>query len=275
MNVVNDIVRVNDLAYHLSHVGQGETLVLLHGFTGSGEDWTVLVDSLKHRFSILTIDLPGHGHTESPGDPQRYRMEVVAEDLLAILDDLKLSYINLMGYSMGGRLALYFALQYPGRIKSLILESASPGLLRPDERQARRQRDASLADRIEHDGIPVFVDSWEKIPLFASQRRNLSAAAWEKQRSQRLKNNPTGLANSLRGMGTGSQPQFWSRLEELDLPTLLLTGELDRKFTVIAGQMAAKLSYYQMSVLANAGHNILIETPHPVCDRVVAFVTGV
>lgn len=258
---MNDLsVLVNGLRYHVAIAGEGEPVVLLHGFTGSGESWSEIVKALEATYRVFTIDLLGHGKTESPSDVDRYRMEYAAADLDAIFEYLGYAQVHIVGYSMGGRLALYTALKYPTRFKSLILESASPGLADPAERAARMASDAALAESILRDGITAFVKRWEALPLFATQQILPEETRLRLYR-QRLRNNPLGLANSLRGMGTGSQPSLWEQLPRLQLPVLLLTGEFDAKFTQIARAMHSALSVAHLHIVPGAGHTIHLEQP--------------
>ncbi|MDQ7033362.1 MAG: alpha/beta fold hydrolase [Anaerolineae bacterium] len=162
-------------------------------------------------FTLFAPDILGHGLSESPRGDTIYTMAVVASHLLFIMEHHKIEQFHLLGYSMGGRLALYIATHYPDRVKSLILESASPGLKTEAEREARRKSDNDLADKIEANGIEWFVDYWEKLPLWHTQTPGQRAYL----REQRLKNDPVGLANSLRGMGTGVMPSLWDKLSEL------------------------------------------------------------
>ena len=118
---------INGINYHLETHGAGDPLVLLHGFTGSAVNWSAQIEACAPHFQMVTIDLLGHGDTESPADPARYAMELAARDLIAIFDRLNLERVHLLGYSMGGRLALYTALTYPDRIDHLILESVRRG----------------------------------------------------------------------------------------------------------------------------------------------------
>jgi 2-succinyl-6-hydroxy-2,4-cyclohexadiene-1-carboxylate synthase len=170
---------------------------------------------------------------------------------------------------MGGRIALATALA--ARFRGLILESASPGLVDPAVRDQRRQSDNILADRIECDGIPAFVAYWEHIPLFASQR-NLPQDKQAKLHAQRLRNIAQGLANSLRGVGTGAQPALHNRLSELTQPTLLLTGSLDQKFSQIAQEMACQLPLAQHSIVPDAGHTTHLEQPEIFATLVNTFL---
>ena len=159
---------------------------------------------------------------------------------------------------MGGRLALYLACHYPNRFSHLILESSSPGLATEAERAARRQRDALLADWIEAKGLAQFVARWEALPLWESQKQ-LSDEVRRRLRQQRLQNNVLGLANSLRGMGTGAQPSLWPLLPTLTLPTLLLAGKLDSKFVAINQKMGALLPNGRLQIIPHAGHTVHLE----------------
>ena len=170
---------------------------------------------------------------------------------------------------MGGRIALYTA--FSGFFRALILESASPGLEDPVEREQRRSSDEALAASIERDGVQAFIDRWEKLPLFASQS-TLPAEAREALRSQRLHNRAGGLAQSLRGVGTGVQPSLHARLPTLHIPVLLIAGELDTKFTAIARSMAGALPLSQLRIVPGAGHAVHLERPEKFASLVGDFL---
>jgi 2-succinyl-6-hydroxy-2,4-cyclohexadiene-1-carboxylate synthase len=125
------------------------------------------------------------------------------------------------------------------------------------ERLARVEQDEALAQRIERNGIAAFTEYWTNLPLFSTQPPDVRA--W--LHVQRLQNNPTGLANSLRGMGTGAQPSLWERLGELGVPTLLLAGALDDKFAAINREMHERISHSTLMVIPDAGHTTHLEQP--------------
>src|SRR5690606_13785993 len=135
---------INNIRYAIDRAGNGTPLVLLHGFTGSKANWQPLIPALAEAHSVITIEIIGHGESEKPADPQRYRMEFVANDIIKLISAMTSAPITLLGYSMGGRLALYLAAHYPQELNRLILESASPGLATEVERQQRRQSDEQL-----------------------------------------------------------------------------------------------------------------------------------
>lgn len=252
---------------------KNETIVLLHGFTGSGANWDGPAAFLhKAGYPVLAPDLPGHG-ANLPAAPDDYTMEAAAAQLAARIERETGGPVHLLGYSMGGRLALYFALHYPALVRSLALESASPGLATAEERAARRAADDALAARIEWEGIPAFVAYWESLPLWQSQAR-LPATTLLWLHEKRLRNDPTGLARSLRGMGTGAQPSLWERLGELSLPVLLLAGEEDAKFVATARQMAARIPQAQLVVVPDAGHTIHLEQPGAWREALLGFLAS-
>jgi 2-succinyl-6-hydroxy-2,4-cyclohexadiene-1-carboxylate synthase len=238
---------------------------------GSALGWGHLIADLADRgLYVVALDMLGHGESDAPAEVERYRIERCQEDILAALQALGIERGEaiLLGYSMGGRIALYCA--FSGYFRALILESASPGLATLTERQQRQASDEALATRIQQDGLEAFIDYWEKIPLFASQQR-LSAEQREELHTQRLNNRVLGLANSLRGVGTGAQPELYTRLSTLNLPVLLLAGELDSKFCTIAQHMASQLPQATLQVIPEAGHTIHLEQPEAFVAKVSEF----
>jgi 2-succinyl-6-hydroxy-2,4-cyclohexadiene-1-carboxylate synthase len=261
----------NGVAYHVEVYGQGEPLLLLHGFTGSVESWKWLIPKWQDSRKLILVDILGHGLTVSPDDYKRYDIKLAAADLEEILRQLEVEKINVLGYSMGGRLALTFAILYPSRVKKLILESSSPGLKTLEERLSRIKSDETLAFEIEKYGVKKFVEKWENIPLFATQKR-LPHEVQERIREGRLRNNEKGLANSLRGMGTGRQPSWWERLHEVTVPTLLLCGKEDKKFCQIASEMAQLMPNAVISQISDSGHAIHVEQPEIFAKIVDEFI---
>ena len=302
-------IRVNGVQLGVELSGEAtkgqRTLVLLHGFTGSAAGWGSHLDALAASgMRIVAFDLLGHGQSDAPANPRRYAMEHCQADILAALHELVgardvTSSINriadvprhigrnrcastksalyslrpeseaiLLGYSLGGRIALYVA--FSGFFRALILESASPGLASPIEREERRISDEILAASIERDGVAAFVDQWEKLPLFASQQ-SLPADTQQALHAQRLHNCAVGLANSLRGVGVGVQPALHARLPALNIPVLLIAGELDKKFCALARQMAQALPQSQLHIVPGAGHAVHLERPREFDDLVRDF----
>jgi 2-succinyl-6-hydroxy-2,4-cyclohexadiene-1-carboxylate synthase len=273
--VKNQRIRVNGLHMGVTMYDEAPTrqqaLVFLHGFMGSAASWVSLFPRLEAPGRwLIALDMLGHGRSDAPLDPARYAAACCQADILAVLRTLGVreGEAVLLGYSMGGRIALSIA--FSGFFRGLILESASPGLSDPAERERRRQSDNESGERLEREGVEAFVDYWEQLPLFASQR-NLPPEMRAALRAQRLNNRAPGLANSLRGVGTGAQPALHERLHTLDLPVLLLAGERDAKFCQIAQQMARQLPRAQVQIVRDAGHTIHLEQPDMFINLVQQF----
>jgi 2-succinyl-6-hydroxy-2,4-cyclohexadiene-1-carboxylate synthase len=265
------LVEVNGVKLNVEGSGEGPALMLLHGFTGSSRSLLSFARSWP-GFSTLAVDIIGHGESDAPEDPARYSMDACIADLDALIEVLNLDRVALLGYSMGGRIALRFALRHPERLWALVLESASPGIADETERRARVESDEALAQRLEHDGLEPFIDYWQSIPLWASQ----AGVPQEKRdalRQQRLKNKVTGLANSLRGMGAGADPAVTdAQLAGLDVPALLLAGDLDARYRDLAMSMAATMPNASAQVIENAGHAAHFEQPAAFAAAVSAFL---
>ncbi len=262
---------MNDVNYNVEISGSGTPLVLLHGFTGSIQNWEPHITELSQYHTVIRLDILGHGQTSIPMDWRRYRIELVACDIVSVLQAIVASPVTLLGYSMGGRLALYLAMNFPELVNRLILESASPGLKTQAERDARIKQDNQLADFIEREGMETFVEYWENISLFQSQH-SISSEKRQALRNQRLQNDPIGLANSLRGMGTGMQPSLWDELTTFETPTLLMAGELDTKYVRIAREIHELLPNSELVIVPSAGHTVHLEQPTAFNRQVLDFM---
>jgi 2-succinyl-6-hydroxy-2,4-cyclohexadiene-1-carboxylate synthase len=236
------------------------TVVLLHGFTQTGRSWDPVVAGLGKRYRCLAPDIRGHGS----------RAELTPVALPAVLDDLRALIdrpVSLVGYSMGGRIALHAALALPGLVRRLVLIGASAGLEAAAERDQRRRADEALASEIEGMEIEAFADWWAATPVLAGQPPAVAAAV----REDRLRNTPAGLARALRGLGTGALPSLWDRLPGLGIPVTLVVGERDAKFSALARRMAERLNGGAEVVnVPGAGHAVHLEAP----DAVAATIAG-
>jgi 2-succinyl-6-hydroxy-2,4-cyclohexadiene-1-carboxylate synthase len=248
---------VGGLNYTLFGDAGAPAVLFLHGFMGSSEDWREVTTALDNRFRCLVVDLPGHGASLGLS-PEDYTFEGASRALLRLLDELGVGRPTIVGYSMGGRLALYLVLRHPERCAGLFLESASPGIEDAAERRARCEADEERARRLEDD-FGTFLANWYRQPLFASlaRREGLVEAMIE----ARARNDPAELACSLRGMGTGRGPSLWGELAELRVPALAVAGELDEKFVRVSNRMAGSSPNVRAAVVPMAGHNVRAEAP--------------
>lgn len=264
---------IDGIRYHVETDGEGFPAILLHGFTGDSSTWHPFYENWGRHSKLVSIDMIGHGKSDSPETIERYRIMSVVDDLFELMEKLRIPKADFIGYSMGGRIALSFAVKYPTKVRKLVLESSSPGLMLPQEREARIEQDGKLASFIKNNGIEAFVDYWTNIPLFESQKR----LPMDKQKQilkQRLNNSIIGLANSLRGMGTGVQPSWWDEIANLQMEVLLITGSLDKKFCQIAGKMAERLEKSEVVNIHDCGHAIHVEEPEKFGTIVSGFLSN-
>jgi 2-succinyl-6-hydroxy-2,4-cyclohexadiene-1-carboxylate synthase len=262
---------VNGVRLEVRSAGTSRPLVLLHGFTGRGASWSGQLTSLRRRHRTIVLDLMGHGRSDAPADPARYAVECQAADVAAILARLAAKPADVIGYSMGARIALRLVVDHPSAVDRLILESPAAGIPDPDERAARRDRDELLAQALERDGIAAFVNGWEAQPVFASHG-GLSPAARRRLRQQRLANRPVGLAASLRGAGQGVGPPLLGRLTGVDAPTLVIAGALDEIGRERAEMVAEALPHARLAIVPGAGHTPHLERPAAFRRLVDAFL---
>lgn len=246
---------VDGLRWEVRARGTGTPLLLIHGFTGRGTSWAGHAAAFARSFRVIVVDLPGHGRTAT-GNASRMTVERTADDLAAILRRLRAAPADVVGYSLGARIALRLAMAHPGMVRRLVLESPSPGIVDPVARHERRAADDALADLIERDGVPAFVAEWEAQPIFATQAA-LPATRAARIRAIRLANRPDGLAASLRGAGQGSMEPLADRLAEIRAPTLVIAGALDDRGRLRAEGVAAGIPGARLAIVDGSGH-----TPH-------------
>jgi 2-succinyl-6-hydroxy-2,4-cyclohexadiene-1-carboxylate synthase len=233
-------------------------ILLLHGFTGSSKDWIEVEKYIDSRFNIATLDFIGHGESNSPDDESFYSTESIIEQIDMAINNISNEKIILAGYSMGGRAALTYAIHHQEKLSALILESATPGITSKNLREERIQADEKLAKFVLGNSIEKFIDYWMNIDLFESQK-SLPKDKLKLIRENKLKNNTTGLANSLKGFGTGKMPALFDKLNNIKIKTLLISGELDEKFSNINSHMSRLIQSSGLIVIKGAGHNTHLE----------------
>lgn len=244
-------------------------ILFLHGFMGDSHEFDEVIALLSDNFCCLAVDLPGHGKTKFIGDEECYLMQNTAQALINLLDELEIKKCNLIGYSMGGRLALYLNLHFPQRFYKIVLESASPGLKTQGEQLKRIQRDRELAHQLEITDFRVFLSQWYEQPLFASLKKHPHFNSLLKIR---LQNNPLELAKSLRNLSVGVQPSLWEKLKSNKNALLLLVGECDEKFREINSEMTQVCEAAKLEIISDCGHNIHIENSKEFALNVQKFL---
>ncbi|MCZ6673487.1 MAG: 2-succinyl-6-hydroxy-2,4-cyclohexadiene-1-carboxylate synthase [Verrucomicrobia bacterium] len=255
--------------YRWDKKGHGPTLICLHGFVGSGSDFEILADHYPDHPTLIAPDFPDYAIDPEVTDDAwgtalsalKKIIEIEASDAPSVL----------LGYSMGGRIALQFALKYPGLLKALVLVGATPGIADHTDREKRVRADEELATKVANQLIDTFLESWLNQPLLNSQKR-IPEPYRSKMWNMRRKHKVQTIAQNLISLGTGSMQPAWKQLPELHLPTFLITGEEDKKFTQIAQQMMQSLPMAQHSTISESGHAACFEQPTEVAKKLNHFL---
>jgi 2-succinyl-5-enolpyruvyl-6-hydroxy-3-cyclohexene-1-carboxylate synthase len=248
-------------------------VLLLHGFTGSAADWAPFLPALGAVASCVAVDLLGHGDSDAPADPARHSLEHQAADMAALLVERGLAPATVVGYSLGARVALRMALDRPDAVRSLVLLSPSPGIADAQARAERREHDEALARQLEAEGVVAFVDAWQAQPLFAGEAA-LPAVTRAQVREARLRNDPVGLAASLRGAGQGSMAPLHEDLPRIGVPTLVVAGQRDAAGVERAQTIATAIPGSRLVVLDGVGHAVQREAPQAVEGLIVEHLSS-
>ena len=257
--------------YHVQQWGEKSTtpLVLLHGFAQSSQTWEPIAAQLAQDRYVVALDFIGHGKSDKPNVPESYEMSAMLDALTGLLRWLWVDRIDLLGYSMGGRIALAYACTHPHHVKSLILESTGLGPKTAQQHQAMLRRDLENIEKLSTGDIEGFMNEWELQPVFESQK-HLPPQVKEQLHASRINNDPRALALTVRGSGHHTMPDISQRIKRLPFPVLYIAGILDRRYLKIAESLQHTKGISCM--LLNAGHNTHLEAPESFVKIVNAFL---
>ncbi|MCS4486666.1 2-succinyl-6-hydroxy-2,4-cyclohexadiene-1-carboxylate synthase [Staphylococcus americanisciuri] len=246
------------------------TLVMLHGFISDQTTFHAHIEPLTKEVNLLLIDLPGHGKDTSPMTIQ-WDFDWIVTQLHALLLHFKAHELYLHGYSMGARVALAYAIAHSDMLSGLILESGTAGIQDDVSRLERQQVDQARAHVLQLADIEVFVNDWEQLPLFQSQRF-LSSSEQQRIRQMRLSQQSERLAKALIDYGTGHMPNLWQKLTHVTCPVRLIVGEWDEKFVRIAYKMAPQFAQVEVHVVTEVGHTVHVEECAKFDTILLAFI---
>ena len=262
----------------IGEVDRGNVLVLLHGFLGSGADWRQVLPGLQHHYRCVTVDLPGHGESSNSNIPES--PEQLAEQVVRALAHCGIDRFSLLGYSLGGRLALVIAASYPDQIEELFLEGANPGLQSETERNRRLLHDEHWACRFYHEPLSRVLDDWYQQPVFASLDKFTRATlVQERIVGDNGQNRSRQLAKLLRCCSLAHQKDYRGFLQNYctskqgaqhKTKVIYLAGEYDQKFRQLAQSLAQECGV-DVRIIAAAGHNTHRDNPAGFVDTLLSF----
>ena len=227
-------------------------VIFVPGFMQQGDAWSPVGELVGERYPSAYLDFRTHSFEARLGE----------------LREAARPGAVVVGYSMGGRLALHLAVREPDRLAGLVTVGASPGIDDPDERRSRAEDDERLAAWMEYSTIEEVVDRWESLPVFAGQPSDLVEA----QRPGRLSHDPRLLATLLRSAGQGVLPGIWDELRRLPTPVLALAGERDERYMAAARRIALLAPNGDALPVMGAGHAAHLERPDTVASLVLEFL---
>lgn len=246
-------------------------ILFLHGFTGCAEDWFPIFEQLPDKYNYIAIDIIGHGKSDSPVDPAKYSVESLLAQIKYVKDHLTQNKVFLHGYSMGGRIALNFAITFPDDVKGLILEGTSAGIKNDEERKKRYEEDLKIIEYLDNHTMDEFIEIWQDQELFNTQRR-FSNDKLKKLKKKKATGSKIGYANALKGFSTGIMPPVHDKLKKIPFKVLLITGELDTKFTGINSRLVKRFFKAKHKIVRNSGHNTHLEEPKRFMEIVTNYL---
>lgn len=247
--------------------------MLLHGLFGRGADWDPVLAAMGARgpcgptSAAWAPDLPGHGTAPLGVAPLSLDgwADWVADGIAARWD----RPVALVGYSLGGRVALRLALARPELVARLALIGANPGIDGDAKRAARARVDAQRAESIRND-LSAFLRRWYAAPLFG-----LSGAALEAAVAERATCDPGAVASVIEALSPGVAPSRWTSLAQLRVPVLAVAGEHDATYRAVSSAIVRTVGADgRFVVVPNAGHGVLRDAPEALSDVLTEWLSG-
>jgi len=244
------------LQYYYYYKPTKPCLLFLHGFMGSSSDWNIIYKYLLNDYSILLIDLPGHGLSINLPE-YCYTFMNISKQIIGIINKLNINILNIIAYSMGGRLILDLIFKSDIKINKIIFESVSFGIEDNNKRNKRVTQDKLLCDNILNNDLGMFLNTWYNKSIWGYLNKSLD---YDILLTKRLLNNKKELCKSLDNTGLGNQKSYWNEICNLD-KLLYITGEYDIKYNNIANKLMKLNTKIKHINVHNTGHNVHFEEP--------------
>ena len=261
---VKVIVSGAELHYEVAGNVESRPIVLIHGFPFSHEMWQSQVELLRSEFRVISYDVRGHG-SSAVGDGQ-YMLEFFVDDLIALLDHLKIDKTIVCGLSMGGYIALRSVERNPERFSAMVLCDTSP---EADTNEAKLRRAANIM-AVKREGVKAFAETLLKT-VFAPESLRKRPDAVQTTRRSIESNSSTGICGTL--LALASRTETTSSLPRMNLPTLILVGELDKLTPPsISQMMQSKLPNSELYIIPGAAHLSNLENPAEFNKHLLEFL---
>ncbi|MBI4588177.1 MAG: alpha/beta fold hydrolase [Candidatus Rokubacteria bacterium] len=265
---------VNGVGLFYEEVGEGTPLVFVHEFAGDYRSWRPQVSFFARRYRTITFNARGYPPSEVPDDPGAYSQAQAAEDIRGLLDHLKIARAHVCGLSMGGYATLHFGLTYPARALSLTVAGCGYG---SGAHQEQFRKDAAeVVRRLEAEGMEQVAETYTRGPARV-QFLAKDPTGWQEFFSQFAAHSAKGHALTMRGVQLARPSVFdlEGRLERLEVPTLIITGDEDDPCLDPGVFMKRKIPSAGLLVIPNSGHTINLEEPDAFNRAVLDFLTAV
>ena len=265
-------VSVNGTNLYYEVHGEGFPLVWSHEFAGDYRSWQPQVRFFARRYRVIVYSARGYPPSDVPTDPEAYSQELAVEDLRALMDELGIRQAHVGGLSMGGNVALNFGLTHPGMARSLVVAGAGTG---SEDPETFRQRCHELADRMESGGMAAMAN-YARGPARVQLLRK-DPQGWQEFADQFAEHSGLGSALTFRGVQAGRPPIYdlEDRLQELEVPTLIMIGDEDEPCIEPSIFMKRCIPRSGLVVLPRSGHAINLEEPDMFNRAVLDFLTSV
>jgi pimeloyl-ACP methyl ester carboxylesterase len=266
---------VNGIQLFYDEVGQGTPMVFVHEFAGDYRSWRPQVQFFSRRYRTIAFNARGYPPSDVPPDLKSYSQDLAADDIRGLLDALDIRQAHVCGLSMGGYATLHFGLRYPDRALSLVVAGAGYGSVLAEREQFRKDCEVTAA-RIERDGMDKTAEFYAKGPTRV-QFMDKDPLGWDEFRRQLAEGSTPGHALTLRGvqMMRPSIFELGDRLEKLEVPTLVVTGDEDEACLEPGVYMKRKIPTAGLVVIPKSGHAVNLEEPDAFNRAVLDFVTAV
>jgi pimeloyl-ACP methyl ester carboxylesterase len=263
------------VALYYEEVGQGTPIVFVHEFADDVRGWAAQVKFFARRYRTVAFNARGYPPSDVPEDPERYSQAQAVDDIKAILDHLQLPKAHVVGLSMGGYATLHFGLTYPDRALSLTVGGAGYGSVGADRATFHRDTDHVVA-QFEQGGMTQVAEFYTRGPTRV-QFIAKDPVGWREFYERFAGGSARGHANTMRGVQRRRPSIFEleARLERLEVPTLVMTGDEDEPCLEPALFMKRKIRSAGLVIIPNAGHAINLEEPDLFNRAVLDFLTAV